>query len=350
MKSIDTVQVEVQKYYSQEIQTSSDLKTGACCTNESIPEHLKSILAEIHPEISSKYYGCGSPLPELLEGKTILDLGCGTGQDVFMAAKLAGPQGKVYGVDMTPEQIDIAKKYQKDQLEKWDLPHDMVEFKLGKIEELTQLGIPEESIDIVISNCVLNLAHDKESVFQEILKVLKPGGELFFSDIYSDRRIPQELKDDPVLYGECLSGALYVEDFRRLLMRNQIFDYRKTKSTPVPLLDSDIQSKLGHIQFNSITYRVFKLELEDKCEEYGQVVKYLGGIENQENNYRLDDHHLFEKGKWESVCGNTFDMLHKTRLKPYFEFMGDQSTHYGIYGACYDNSDSNSNNSSGACC
>lgn len=350
MKNIETVQLEVQKYYGEDLQSSEDLKTGACCTNESLPAYLKHIMKEIHPEITSKYYGCGSPIPDTLNGKTILDLGCGTGQDVYMIAKLAGPSGLTIGVDMTESQLEVAQKHQEEQLKKFNLNKDQVEFKLGTIEDLKSLGIEDNSIDIVVSNCVLNLSDDKSKVFHEIFRVLKPGGELYFSDIYSDRRIPQVLQDDPVLYGECLSGALYKEDFRRMLLKENIFDFRELKSSPVPIIDEDLNSKIGHIEFTSITYRVFKLELEDKCEEYGQVVKYKGGIPHQEMGYTLDNHHYFAQGKWESVCGNTFDMLKNTRLEPYFEFMGDTSIHYGIYGGCYENDPKGTLDNSGGCC
>lgn len=350
MKPIETIQFEVKKYYGKELHSSSDLKTGACCTSDSLPPYLKEIYHEIDTEVTSKYYGCGSPIPEALSGTTVLDLGSGTGQDVFMVAKLVGSHGMTIGVDMTEEQIDVAKKHQDSQMKKFDLDPNLVEFKLGTIEDLKAIGIKDNAVDIVISNCVLNLSHDKEKVFQEILRVLKPGGELYFSDIYSDRRVSSKLQEDPVLYGECLSGALYTEDFRRLLHRNHIYDYRQVKSSQVPLIDSEIKSKLDHIRFTSITYRIFNLELEDKCEDYGQVVKYRGGIPFHEKMFHLDDHHTFEIGKWESVCGNTFDMLSKSRFSIYFEFMGDNETHYGIYGDCDTSHSKNNTASQNSCC
>jgi len=102
----------------------------------------------------------------------------------------------------------------------FDLAKPNVEFRKGVIENLKEsAGIEDNSIDVVISNCVINLSADKEAVFREVWRILKPGGELYFSDVFSDRRVPQHLKDDKVLWGECLSGALYIEDFRRMLAR-----------------------------------------------------------------------------------------------------------------------------------
>src|SRR4051794_9415538 len=115
----------------------------------------------------------------------------------------------------------------------YDKPN--VFFKKGYIEDLQTAGIENESVDLVISNCVLSLSTDKKKVFSEIFRVLKPGGELYFSDVYSGRRIPKALEEDPVLFGECLSGAMYVEDFRRLLTDLGYPDYRILENRKVDL-------------------------------------------------------------------------------------------------------------------
>ena len=344
----DNTLSNVQKYYGTDLSSNADLKTSACCNIETFPRYQKDVLAKILPEITSKYYGCGSPIPQGIDGVTILDLGCGTGQDVYTLVKLARGTSKIIGVDITHEQLDVAKEYQEAQMEIFGLDPKLVDFKLGQIEDLKSLGIEDDSIDIVVSNCVLNLAHDKEEVFKEILRVLKPGGELYFADVYSDRRIPMDLQKDSVLYGECLSGALYDQDFRRLLLRNGINDFREVKRSKIDLTDPDIINKIGHINFTSITYRVFNIELEDKCEEYGQMVRYLGQHSHMPHQFELDNHHLFQTMKWESVCSNTYDMLKKTRLAKYFEFQGDTSIHYGIFGGCYE--DDSASADSGSCC
>ena len=116
---------------------------------------------------------------------------------------------------MTDEQLDTAQKYIDYQTKQSGYARPNVEFQKAYIEDLKEAGIKDNSVDVVISNCVINLSPDKQAVFSEIFRVLKPGGELYFSDIFTGRRLPEYLKDDPVLYGECLAGALYREDFRR---------------------------------------------------------------------------------------------------------------------------------------
>ena len=205
----------VRHYYGQVLQSSNDLKTSACCSIDAMPGYLKALLAGLHPEVLERFYGCGSPLPPALEGKTVLDLGCGTGRDCYLLSKLVGPTGRVIGVDMTPEQLEVAVRHRDWHAERFGYAN--VEFLHGHIENLAAVGIADNSIDVVVSNCVINLSPEKPRVLAEIFRVLKPGGELYFSDVFADRRIPAELRQDPVLLGECLGGALYWEDFRRIL-------------------------------------------------------------------------------------------------------------------------------------
>ena len=112
---------------------------------------------------------------------------------------------------MTDAQLDVARKYQDEQARRFGFDASNVDFRAGFIEDLAELGIEDNSVDLVVSNCVINLTPFKDQVFSEIYRVLKPGGELYFSDVFCDRRIPDELRDDPVLRGECLGGALYIE-------------------------------------------------------------------------------------------------------------------------------------------
>ena len=181
------------------------------------PPHHTEVLNKIHPEIIEKFYGCGSPIPDEVSGLTVLDLGSGTGRDVYLASGLVGEHGKVIGVDMTEEQVAVAKSHIEYHRESFGFEKSNVEFILGNIEDLKVLGIEDNSVDLVISNCVINLVDDKAVVLKEIWRVLKEGGELYFSDMYADRRIPGYLKKDKVLWGEGLTGALYVEDFRRIM-------------------------------------------------------------------------------------------------------------------------------------
>jgi len=322
----------VKEYYGKELQSKDDLQACACCETGEPPVEIKDILPLIADEIHDKFYGCGSPIPPLLEGMTVLDLGSGTGRDVYIASKLVGEAGHVIGVDMTDEQIEIAKKYQEEQRERFGHKTSNVAFKHGYIEDLKTIDIADKTVDVVISNCVINLSPNKEKVFTEIYRVLKPGGELFFSDVFVDRRIPEAVANDPVIYGECLGGALYVEDFRRLMAKAGWVDFRYTAIRNLSTDNEDLIEKLGFATFSSRTVRAFKLDdLEDICEDYGQVAYYDGSIAGHPHFFDLDDHHRFYKSKPMLVCGNTASMLSKTRYGKAFKILGDRSVHFGVF-------------------
>ena len=256
----------VRDYYGRVLKTNQDLKTSVCCTGESPAPRMREILKDIHPDVVAKFYGCGSPIPPELKGRTVLDLGSGSGRDCFILSKLVGPAGRVIGVDMTPEQLDTARRNVGYHMEKFGFAQPNVEFLSGYIEDLKSLGIENDSVDVVVSNCVINLSPDKQRVFAEIFRVLKPGGELYFSDVFADRRIPTHLAEDPVLLGECLGGALYIEDFRRLLAGVGCHDHRIVSHSKLALTDPDVERKAGMIGFHSMTVRAFKLDLEDRCD------------------------------------------------------------------------------------
>ena len=333
MTTTNTNQIHesVKEYYGQTLKTNEDLQTNACCPSDALPAHLREFVKELHPEVVEKFYGCGSPIPTLLEGKTVLDLGCGSGRDAFVLSRLVGPEGKVIGVDMTAEQLAVAQKHVEYHTKLFGYPKSNIEFLHGYIEDLAALNIETESIDVVVSNCVINLSPSKANVFSEIFRVLKPGGELYFSDIFSGCRLAQELSQDPVLVGECLGGALYIEDFRRLLESLGCRDCRTVSQQEIVPSNSELEQKLGMIPFYSLTLRAFKLELEDRCEDYGQVATYLGTIPQHPHAFPLDDHHLFQKGKPALVCSNTASMLQNTRYAMHFKVDGSLSTHYGLF-------------------
>lgn len=322
---------EVRRYYGEVLQSSTDLKTGACCPPEAMPAPLRRLLDDVHPAIKDRFYGCGSPLPPALEGMTVLDLGCGSGRDAYLLSRLVGEHGHVIGVDMTAEQLDVARTHQQWHADRYGYASSNVQFVDGYIEDLSACGIADASVDVVVSNCVLNLSSEKTGVFAEIMRVLKPGGELYFSDVFADRRIPALLRRDPVLLGECLAGAIYQEDFRRLMARAGCADTRIVSSHPVPLLDEEITAKIGMVGFTSMTIRAFKLDLEDRCEDYGQVATYRGSIPDLPHAFDLDDHHHFETGRPLRVCGNSFDMLAATRYGAHFELVGSKQTHFGLF-------------------
>ena len=321
----------VQHYYGQVLQSTQDLKTSACCTVDSMPAYLKQLLKALHPEVVERFYGCGSPLPPALSGITVLDLGCGSGRDCFLLSKLVGAHGKVIGVDMTAEQLEVAMRHRDWHAERFGYQHSNVEFHCGYIEDLSALGIADNAIDLVVSNCVINLSPNKAQVMAEIFRVLKPGGELYFSDVFADRRIPSALRQDPVLLGECLGGALYWEDFRRLLADLKCSDVRIVNQNPIALNDSEVIAKIGMVNFRSVTVRAFKLALEDRCEDYGQVACYLGTIPEHPHAFDLDDHHHFEMGRPLRVCGNSNDMLALSRYAQHFQFWGNKDVHFGLF-------------------
>lgn len=325
----------VQKYYGEILEKTQDLKTSACCTIEALPEHVSTALGAIHEEVSSRYYGCGLVLPEALEGCRILDLGCGSGRDCYLLAQLVGAEGSVVGVDMTPAQLEIAQRHQAYHAERFGYAQSNVAFHSGYIEHLEALPLEPESFDLVVSNCVINLSPDKAAVLRGAYRLLKPGGELYFADVYADRRVPADVAADPVLYGECLGGALYRNDFINLAKAAGFRDPRLVTDREIEIEDAALKQAVRDVRFYSATYRLFKIdELEPACEDYGQAVVYLGSIAHHAERYVLDNNHILPTGKAVAVCGNTFDMLATSRLAKHFEFAGDKSRHYGIFPDC----------------
>ena len=323
----------VQVYYGKQLQSTADLKTSACCDIDQLPEWLKPLLSNIHDDVLSRYYGCGLVCPPLLEGCRVLDLGCGSGRDVYALAQLVGESGEVVGVDMTTEQLELAKRYQDYHSEKFGF--DNVTFLQGYIEKLDKLGLEAGSFDVIVSNCVINLSPDKAAVMAGVQQLLKPGGEFYFSDVYADRRIPERLVNDPVLYGECLSGALYWNDFLRLAREAEFLDPRLVTSRPLEITDTTLNERIGNIRFYSATYRLFKIaEIEDACEDYGQAVIYKGTIATLPSRFSLDSHHHIETGRVFPVCGNTYLMLQQSRFAPHFDFIGSFDEHFGIFADC----------------
>jgi SAM-dependent methyltransferase len=232
---------------------------------------------------------------------------------------------------MTDEQLEVARRHVDFHAEAFGHTEPNVEFIKGNIQDLQSAGLADDAFDLVVSNCVLNLASDKSEVFREIARVLKPGGELYFSDVFTDRRVPEEYFHDEVLLGECLSGALYVEDFRRLV--EEIFgsQYFVLTASPIELHDPDIVAKVGDITFYSLTVRIIHVPLEDREENYGHTVQYNGGIVGSESEFIFDQRFRFPVGRAVHVPGNVAAALQGSRYASTFTVDGSRDKHLGPF-------------------
>ena len=325
----------VKEYYGKILRGSDDLKTKACCTPDSMPERVKALLKNVHDEVLAKYYGCGLVVPDKLEGCRVIDLGCGSGRDVYALSQLVGVAGEVVGIDMTPEQLETARAHIDWHMRRFGHERHNVRFLQGFIEALPALGLDDASFDVIVSNCVVNLSIDKRAVLKGVFDLLKPGGEFYFADVYADRRLSDDIRNDPVTYGECLGGALYWGDFLALAKEAGFTDPRLVTSRLLEITDPEVEAKIGAARFYSATYRLFKVgELEPACEDYGQAVVYRGGIPEAPHTFHLDSHHAIERGRIFPVCGNTWLILQNSRFASHFDFIGDFSQHHGIFPGC----------------
>ncbi len=325
----------VEDYYGRVLTGTADLKTSACCTVEAPAPRMAEALGRVHDGVRARYYGCGLVAPDKLEGLTIVDLGCGAGQDAYVLAQFVGAKGRVIGVDMTEAQLAVARAHEDYHVQAFGYAQKNTTFLKGRIEELAALGVGPESADVIVSNCVVNLTENKTKVFAEVYAALKPGGEFYFSDVYADRRLDPALIDDQVQRGECLAGALYWNDFLTIARRAGFGDPRLVTARAIEIHDAAIANKLAPARFYSATYRLFKLGgLEPACEDYGQAVIYRGDIVGAPHAFELDAHHRIETGRVFRVCGNSWRMLAETRFAPHFEFIGDFSRHFGLFEGC----------------
>lgn len=189
----------VKDYYGKVLSSTKDLKTSACTAAGRPSPPLQAVLARVPRPVTDKFYGCGAPLPLGIDGLRVLDLGSGSGRDCYAAAALVGARGSVLGVDMTDEQLAVARShadaYCRDTL---GYATTNMSFVQGYMEDLASAGVADGSIDIALSNCVLNLSPDKPRVLREIYRALAGGGEFYFSDVYADRRVPEAAQRDEV--------------------------------------------------------------------------------------------------------------------------------------------------------
>ncbi|CAJ0952445.1 unnamed protein product [Ranitomeya imitator] len=250
-----------QEYYGKFLKSAKDLKTNACVTpSKPVPKFIQEALTEVHQEVSSRYYGCGLVVPECLENCTILDLGSGSGRDCYMLSKLVGRKGHVTGVDMTDEQIEISKQYIDYHMKKFGYQQPNINFVNGYIEDLKSAGIADQSFDIIISNCVINLSPDKKAVLREAYRVLKDGGEIYFSDVYSSKPIPDALKQNKVLWGECISGALSWKDLYLIAEEIGFSPPRLVTSSSISVNNEEFEDIIGRFSAYDFSHKKSKLQ------------------------------------------------------------------------------------------
>jgi len=220
--------------------TSCCGSVSSCCGSESTAERISGNIGytgeEIHgvPDGANLGLGCGNPLAlaSLKEGETVLDLGSGAGFDCFLASPRVGDGGRIIGVDMTPEMIEKARENARNG------NYQNVEFRLGEIENLP---VADDQVDIVISNCVINLAPDKKRVFGETYRVLKPGGRIMISDIVLLAELPDSIKNSMAAYIGCVSGAIRKEEYLKTISEAGFRDVKVMEEThfPVDIMTTD---------------------------------------------------------------------------------------------------------------
>jgi len=339
---MDSIRSILRDYYGRHLKSSSDLTQKACCTEESLAR-FASILEMIPGEVKARHYGCGCPVPDDdLTGLRVLDLGSGAGVDAFILSFLVGPNGFVSGIDMTDEQLDVATRNTAAVMERFGYDRPNVRFERDFIEMAS--SVPDQSIDIVVSDCVINLSPRKDLVFQTIYRILKEGGEFYISDIVADRRVPDSIRNNSEMIAECLGGAEYEHDWFDVMRDSGFQDPRIISRREVQ------RDVLGEpIIFSSMTVRGFRFAdpLDRRCEDYGQIATYKGSISGLPSRFMLDDHHMFETHRPVPVCRNTARMLKESRLGNHFDVTAP-IRHFGLFPCGPAVSSSSTQN--GSCC
>ena len=215
----DVSRSDVRNFYSKAAVSAQE---SLCCPTQ----YDSKDLSHIPKEVLEVSYGCGSPVGQanLSEGEVMVDLGSGGGIDCFIAARHVGKTGRVYGIDMTEEMLGVARK--NATLVAKNLGYNNIEFRQGYLESIP---VDDSSVDLVTSNCVINLSTDKDEVFGEIHRILKPGGRFMISDIISDKEVPEAMQNNKELWGECVSGALTLNKFLSYAKKNRFQGLRVQK-------------------------------------------------------------------------------------------------------------------------
>ncbi|KFO86704.1 Arsenite methyltransferase, partial [Buceros rhinoceros silvestris] len=311
-----------QDYYGKELQKFEDLKTSVCVTPaRPLPKVVRSALERIHEEVVARYYGCGLVIPERLASCWILDLG-----------QLVGEQGHITGIDMTEGQVEVAKKHIAYHMDKFGYQKPNVEFLQGYMEKLSDAGLTNESFDIVVSNCVINLVPDKRAVLHEAYRVLKPGGEMYFSDIYANQRLSETIRKHRVVWGECLAGALYWKDLYSIAEEVGFSPPCLVTASPVTIGNKELEAVIGDCRFVSATFRLFKVPDSSRAGP-GQVV-YNGRIMGHERELVFDANFTFKEGEVVDVDAEMAAILRSSRFAVEFLFRADEADAVALQGCC----------------
>ena len=280
---LDRSRLTVREFYGE---AAEQPQAGLCCPVQPDAADLE----HIPKAVVERFYGCGSPVTaaSLVAGESLVDLGSGAGIDCFIAAKRVGADGRVYGIDMTDQMLSVARECQPQVAAA--LGYDAVEFRKGYLEEIP---VDDASVDVVTSNCVINLSPDKPRVFREIWRVLKDHGRLVVADIVSDREVPPRMRADGQLWGECISGALTEEAFLAGLEKAGFYG--------VSVLKKTFWREVEGCRFHSVTVRGYKFEKTAGCRFVGQYAVYLG----PQKAVVDEEGHLFPRGQSVEVCTDT---------------------------------------------
>ena len=334
MKSVESV---VRERYAAGAKRA---QTKLCCPVDYEEEYLEPIPREV----IDRDYGCGNPSKYLREGETVLDLGSGTGKICFIAAQIVGPKGRIIGIDMTNEMLEVARR--NAPIVAARIGYSNVEFRKGRIQDLAldlekldeelkarpitdaasflradELAeelrvkhplVASDSIDVVVSNCVLNLVEpkSKRQLFEEIFRVLKKGGRAVISDIVSDEEVPERLQNDPELWSGCIAGALTEENFLKAFTDAGFYGIQ------ILTRDGKPWRTVEGIEFRSVTVEAFKGK-QGPCFERNQAVIYRGPFREVFD----DDNHRMERGRRYAVCDKTYNLYKKAPYREFFEFV-----------------------------
>ncbi|KAG5268994.1 hypothetical protein AALO_G00197120 [Alosa alosa] len=313
------VHESVKNYYGSRLETSADLQTSATSCSRPPPLMRKSArdaLKVVHPDVCKRFFGCGLVIPEKLEGCKVLDLGSGSGRDCYVIGKMVGEHGQVTGIDMTESLVSAAQKFVQYHQEMFGYKKPNTVFVQGYMEKLDEAGIQSNSLDVVVSNCVICLCPDKRAVLMEAYRVLKEGGELYFSDMYASEVVPESFKEDPVLWGEGMAGSLYWQDLISMVKEIGFSIPYLVAATHIVVHNCELLKKTGGVKYASGTYRFFKLPkttLEKKA-----LVTYKGTVLDCAEQLDFDASHSFKTNVAVEVDGEMATVLQCTRFSADF--------------------------------